>query len=137
MTINLETLSRNMKYLRLSRRLSQETLSADINLTRTTYVAFENGKKAPDLQTLDALAGFYGLSFDSLVNYDLTQGLMNRIYFAKENKELAELLNDYQALSVSSKYLLVQRMDVLLDTESSLYSDHVRVPYGLKKVSGK
>lgn len=123
MTVNNDKLCKNLKYLRTNLGLSQETLAAGINLTRTTYVCYERGTRTPDLQTLDALARLYKISFDSLVNYDLTDGIMNRIYFSKENEEVAQLLNDYQALSVSSKYLLTQRLSILLDKEEALYKD--------------
>lgn len=127
-----ETLCKNLKYLRNTLGISQETLAAEINLARTTYTAFEKGKKAPDIQTLDALSNLYDVSFDSLVNYDLTEGMMNRIYFVDENRELAQMLNSYQALSVSSKYLILQRVNILLDKEASLYSDILVPPLDIK-----
>ena len=133
MTIYNETLCKNLKYLRNRLGISQETLSAGINLTRSTYVSYEKGTRTPDLQTLDALARLYEVSFDSLVNYDLTDGILNRIYFSSDDRELAELLNDYQALSVSSKYLLTQRLGILLDKEAALYADNLKGNTGIKK----
>lgn len=121
MTVSPEILHRNLKLLRMAHNISQEELAATIHLARSTYSAYETGTKTPDLQTLDALTAIYDISFDSLVNYDLSEGIINKIYFTGENREMADLLNSYQALSVSSKFLIAQRLDVLLEKEDSLY----------------
>jgi len=123
MTISQEILQKNIKLLRHSKGISQEKVAAAMHLARTTYCAYEKGAKQIDMQSIDALSRLYGVSFDSLVNYDLSEGLLNRIYFSEENKELAELLNTYQSLSISSKYLISQRLDVLLGREEALYGD--------------
>lgn len=123
MTVTQDLLNKNIRLLRNTKGISQEKLSNAIHLTRTTYCAYEKGHKPIDLQTIDALASLYGISFDSLVNYDLSEGIFNRIYFTEENKDLAEMLNAYQYLSMTSKLLLAQRLDMLHDTENSLYKE--------------
>lgn len=123
MTVTQEILNKNIRLLRWSKGISQEKLSNAIHLTRTTYCAYETGLKPIDLQTIDALANLYDISFDSLVNYDLSEAPMNRIYFSEENKDLADLLNTYQYLSISSKFLLSHRLDMLQNKEKSLYKD--------------
>lgn len=123
MTVTQDILHKNIRLLRNTKGASQEIISAVIHLTRTTYSAYETGVKSVDLQTIDALARLYDISFDSLVNYDLSEGIFNRIYFSEEYKDLAELLNAYQALSVSSKFLLSQRMDMLQAKEKALYRE--------------
>lgn len=121
MALNLETLQKNMKLLRTARGISQEELADAIYLARSTYSAYETGVKPVDLQTLDALSAIYNISLDSLVNYDLSKGLFHRIYLSRENESLANLLNDYQSLSVASKALIIQRLDLLLRSEEALY----------------
>lgn len=123
MAITQEILSNNLRLLRLSKGLSQESLSNAIHLTRTTYCCYENGTKPIDLQTIDALANLYDISFDTLVNYDLSEVPMNRIYFSEDNADLAELLNTYQYLSIPSKFLLSHRLDMLEDKEKNLYKN--------------
>lgn len=126
---DLELIGRNLKLLRTARGVSQEELAGAIHLTRSTYSSYESGTKLPDLQTLDALSELYDVSFDSLVNHDMTTGIINRIYFNKDNKEVAELLNTFQGLSISSKFLISQRLDFLIRSEYSLYSSILK-PYG-------
>ena len=123
MAVHLETLRKNIKLLRTVRGISQEKLSEAIHLARTTYSSYENGAKPVDLQTLDALSAIYNISLESLVNYDLSEGLFHRIYLMQENEALADLLNDYQGLSVASKALIVQQLDLLLKREEALYPD--------------
>lgn len=135
MAVDLEILQRNMRLLRAVQGISQEELADLIHLARSTYSAYETGAKVVDLQTLDALSALYNISLDSLVNHDLSEGLFHRIYLQQENEDLADLLNDYQSLSVASKALIIQRMDLLLEWERALY--HGTSPQPDKKVPGK
>ena len=121
MKIDLEVLSRNMKHLRMHRGWSQEDLSEDIHLARSTYSTYETGVKVPDLQTIDALAAKYDIGFEGLVSYDLTDGLVSRIYFEQNDEDLVGLLNDYQSLSIASKSLIVENLKVLLEMESVFF----------------
>lgn len=122
MTVTQETLQKNIKLLRYTKGASQEKVAGVMHIARTTYCDYENGVKPIDLQSIDALARLYDVSFDSLVNYDLSEGIMNRIYFSEDNKDLAALLNTYQSLSVSSRYLIAQRIAVLMEKEKALYT---------------
>ena len=126
MTLDLERLSRNIKFLRNKSGISQEELAATIHLARSTYSTYETGVKIPDLQTLDALAALYNIGFDCLVNQDLTEGLASRIYFDQEDDELIDLLNDYLNLSIASKNVIVENLNVLLDKECVFYQTYTR-----------
>ena len=127
MKIDLELLSRNIKLLRTIHVISQEELSDDICITRSTYSAYETGAKIPDLQTIDALAAIYDIGFESLVNHDLSRGLLNRIYLSSSDRQLAALLNNYESLSVASKNVVTERLDILLERESVFYNEYTRV----------
>lgn len=122
MELNLEIISKNLKLLRTVRGISQETLAADVCITRSTYSDYETGVKIPDLQTLDALSALYGIGFESLVNYDLSAGLLNRIYFNDGDKDLAKLLNNYESLSIASKNMITERLNILLHREAVIYN---------------
>lgn len=121
MNLELETLSRNIKYLRTRKGWSQEGLSAEIHLARSTYSTYETGMKIPDLQTIDALAAIYDIGFEGLVSYDLTDSLLSRIYFDQKDEELLTLLNEYQDLSIASKNIVVENLRILLERESVFY----------------
>ncbi len=121
MTLDINMIGNNIRALRNSRRASQEEVTNFIYVTRSTYSSYENGHKIPDLQTLDAICALYDITFDSLVNHDLTKGLIKRIYFDKCNEDVAQVLNTYQSLSLSSKFLLMQRVDILIEKEYALF----------------
>ena len=123
MGLNLDILSRNLKLLRTANGMSQEELADKIYLTRSTYSTYESGAKPPDLQTLDALASLYDIGFESLINYDLSKVLIGKIYFDAESRQIAELLNNYESLSVASKNAIKERLDVILEREAIFYQE--------------
>lgn len=124
MEINLKILSKNLKLLRTIHGISQEELAADICITRSTYSTYETGVKIPDLQTIDALSSIYNIGFESLINHDLSKGLLNRVYFSDNDDQLATLLNDYESLSVAAKNVIIERLDILLERESVFYNEY-------------
>jgi len=126
MNIDLDLLSRNIRHLRMKKGWSQEDLAADIHIARSTYSTYETGVKVPDLQTIDALAAKYDIGFEGLVSYDLTDGLVSRIYLEQDDEDLVGLLNDYQNLSVASKNLVMENLRILLDRESVFYQSYTK-----------
>lgn len=53
--------------LRQERNLTQKQLCEKLNLSRTNYSYFENGRRMPDIDTLLLFAEFYSVSLDELV----------------------------------------------------------------------
>ena len=113
--MNLEVLCKNLKLLRTVHGMNQDELAAKIYITRSTYSAYETGSKVPDIQTLDALAAIYNIGFESLVNHDLSKGLLSRIYF------------------VASKNVIMERLDVLLEREAVFYQEFAYPNKNMKK----
>ena len=60
-------LSLKLLELRQERNLTQKELCAKLNISRTNYSYFENGRRVPDVDTLLLIAAFYGVSLDELV----------------------------------------------------------------------
>lgn len=60
-------LSLKLLELRQERNLTQKELCAKLNISRTNYSYFENGRRMPDIDTLLLIAEFYGVSLDELV----------------------------------------------------------------------
>ena len=105
MNCRMKFLYSNMRLLRRVNGISQETISYDLHLRRSTYSDYESGRKIPDLQTIDALSAYYDIELDALVNHDLSKGLLNRIYFDDSESDMPEILNSFQSLSASSRKL--------------------------------
>lgn len=59
--------SERLKELRLSKGLTMEQLSKEIETTRGTIGNFENGNKKPSLDMLIKIANYFDVSIDYLV----------------------------------------------------------------------
>jgi transcriptional regulator with XRE-family HTH domain len=62
----------NLKLLRKRTGKSQEELSSDINLTRSTYSGYENGVAEPSIHTLILIADYYKIDLNTLVRKDFS-----------------------------------------------------------------
>lgn len=65
-------LSNNLKYLRKKRNLSQQELSADFEIPRTTLGDYERGKTEPNLATLIKISEYFNTSLDLLIKSKLS-----------------------------------------------------------------
>ena len=63
----LEIIGLKLLELRDKRNISQVKLCEDLNINRTSYNYYENGKRIPDIGTLLLIAEYYGVSLDELV----------------------------------------------------------------------
>lgn len=59
-------INKSLKMIRKERGLKQEQVAAMLDINRSTYTNFENGRR-PDIDTLIRLADFYKISLDELV----------------------------------------------------------------------
>lgn len=126
MSVDLNLLSRNMKLLRIMNGFSQEELASRIYISRTTYTAYENCHKTPSLQTLDSLAALYNIGFDTLVFQDLSLRPLNNMYLNNQEPDLGRLLTEYEQLTISSRKLIMERMNTLLEREEIFYTHYSR-----------
>ncbi len=67
-------LSQNIKHLRKSRGLTQESLAKKMGITRSLIGAYEEGRAEPKLQTVTYLCHFFNVSLDTLINKNLAPG---------------------------------------------------------------
>jgi transcriptional regulator with XRE-family HTH domain len=63
----------NLKLLRKRTGKSQEELSSDIKLTRSTYSGYENGVAEPSIHTLIQIADYYKIDLNTLVRKDFSE----------------------------------------------------------------
>lgn len=62
--------SENLITLRKKQNLSQEELAEKVGVSRQTLSKWETGESLPDIQKCSALAAFFGVTLDDLVNYE-------------------------------------------------------------------
>ena len=63
-------LDKNLQTLRRARGLTQEQAAAAVGVTRQALSKWESGESLPDLRNCAALARFYDVTVDDLLNYD-------------------------------------------------------------------
>ena len=59
----------NLISLRKINNLSQEQLAEKLNISRQTLSKYETGESIPDIEKCKAIADFFNVSFDDVVNY--------------------------------------------------------------------
>ncbi|MDR3681296.1 MAG: LexA family transcriptional regulator [Flavipsychrobacter sp.] len=64
-------LSGNLKFLRKKAGKTQDGLSADVSIGRTTIANYEAGISEPNLETLMVFANYFGISVDVLLSRNL------------------------------------------------------------------
>lgn len=80
--------SRNIKYLRKRRGLTQDEAATALKLKRSTLSGYENGIGHPNLGLLARFSEFYGIAIDTLIKVDLP---------ALSEKQQKELEQGYDA----------------------------------------
>ncbi len=61
-------LSANLKYLRKKSGKTQDALSAELKIGRTTIANYESGISEPNVETLVIFANYFGISLDDLLS---------------------------------------------------------------------
>lgn len=89
-----------LKELREQRRLNQEGLALELNVSQSTISAYEIGERVPDLETSIAIAKFFDVSLDYLAGLsDLRQQVRQSDLSPNE----LEHLHIYRQLSDTDK----------------------------------
>ena len=66
-------LGTNLKHLRKKAGKTQETLSLELNIGRTTIANYEAGISEPNVETLLLFSNFYGVTLDMLLSKNLSK----------------------------------------------------------------
>jgi transcriptional regulator with XRE-family HTH domain len=89
-----------LKELREKRRLNQEGLAIQLNVSQSTISAYEIGERTPDLETLIAIAKFFDVSLDYLVGIsDVKQRITQSDLLSDE----LDHLRIYRQLSIADR----------------------------------
>lgn len=89
----MTTISKNIKFLRKRKRLTQEQLAEKIGIKRSLLGAYEEGRADPRLNNLLAVSRIFDVSVDRLISGELTEeGLSaNPSHLGIENQSLKVL----------------------------------------------
>jgi transcriptional regulator with XRE-family HTH domain len=94
--------SGNIKYLRVRQKLSQETLSEKLGITRVKLNAHESGRTAnPTIDDLINFSEFFRMSIDSLLKIDLTKLSEQKMKDLEEGSELFMKGSNIRVLAIT------------------------------------
>lgn len=82
----MSILSDNLKFLRSRAGRSQQSIASQINLPRSTYAAYEEGKSEPPIAMLRILSSLFEVSIDIMVSVDLRNIDPNRPFEVEGNR---------------------------------------------------
>lgn len=83
-------LSSRLRSLRENRKITQADVADRIGVARTTYAMYEQGKREPDLETINTIASFYDVTSD----YLLGRTNQKQININKDEEEFQAFAND-------------------------------------------
>lgn len=82
-------LQNNLIMLRNTAGFSQEDVAEQVGISRQAYAKWEKGSSIPDIEKCAKLANLYGVSIDSLLNFDThIEGIKTAIAPAPKGKHI-------------------------------------------------
>lgn len=97
-----------IKELRKEKNISQSKLAEEINLSNGAIGNYEQGLREPDISTLIALADYFGVSIDYLVEHS-PAGSSDNPFTADE----LELIGEYRKLDAADQARLFKIVKAL------------------------
>lgn len=86
--------SDNIRYLRIQKKISQEKLAEDLNITRARYVKYESGTSEAPYDILRRIAQYYHYSIDILLSVDIRKVDTNGLIRLEDNRILLPIAVD-------------------------------------------
>jgi transcriptional regulator with XRE-family HTH domain len=77
---------KKLKELRIGNDLSQSELAENLGIAQNTLSQYENGKREPDIATLNIIANYFGVTTDYLIGRNII-----------EDEELTEYLQELKS----------------------------------------
>lgn len=98
-----DTLSKNVRTLRILHGYTQEEMSQYLHMSRTAYFGLECGGRTPDFRVVCDLSDFYDISLDYLVSFDISEQLLSMLKADREDINAVSFVKRYLSLSHSGR----------------------------------
>lgn len=108
--------------MRESRKLSQQKLADELNLTQQAIHKYETDQSQPDYDTLKKMARFFHTSIDTLLDYEPANSDSEFLVCETSGDYTAEEIHHmvlYRRLSAEQKKAINLLMEGLVDEKSS------------------
>lgn len=106
-------LSEKLRELRKKCRLTQAQLAEKLSLSPSTIGMYEQGRRLPDIETLQKIAEFFGVSLEFFLTKE-DNNKNNQKYFEKQ-KDVARIMEDLLVELENSKEIIVFNGKILND----------------------
>jgi transcriptional regulator with XRE-family HTH domain len=83
-------LTQRLLKLRKEKKKTQDDVANFLGISRPAYGNYENGKREPDLETLNKLADYFGVSMDYLVGRSIARAPEEGMAFSDGGKGWTE-----------------------------------------------
>lgn len=93
--------SENIKKLRRTADITQEKLAEFVGVTPQTVSKWERAETYPDIETLPAIANYFGVTIDELLGNDKTQTDAMIDQLIADSSESARLGDEAKALTIA------------------------------------
>lgn len=104
----MSIIGKNIKKIRLVKKLTQADFSTIFNVSRTSVGAYEEGRADPKIETLIQIANYFSISLDDLITTELTINKLSGL-----EKSLDEGSEDISAKNIGSMSFVSKNDQVL------------------------
>lgn len=104
----------NLKQLRLQKGLSQQALADKLDISQQSVYKYENQITEPNIDMLKNIANFFDISVDYLIGYSSCRHKIEEVQETDLNNDELSLIQKYRSLSPSSRDVLHNLINELL-----------------------
>lgn len=127
------TIGEKIKHLRLERKLSQEKLAEELNVSRSAVAKWEADGGIPDIDNLIRLSSVFEVSIDELVGNEKAQNIeLNEDIIHRKNHEFGNELYDIEIAGAWNDGVY----DVYIVAEDTNFLYYYRSPKSAKSIYG-
>jgi transcriptional regulator with XRE-family HTH domain len=90
----MNVIGKNIRHLRLLKKISQETFADDLGLTRSKISAYEEERAEPSIETLIKLSKYFHVATDALIKADLSRTNLKSLIKVADNRLLFPVFMD-------------------------------------------
>lgn len=117
--IKINNMKDTIKYLRIRKDITQEEIAQILNITRSAYANYEQGRRTPDLDTIAKLSEYYDVSIDYIIGNEkekvLDEQCLKLIQKIKEKDAITMILENFLNMNENKRYQLCQYSKFLLE----------------------
>ena len=120
-----------LKELRKGKGITQEQLAKDLEVNNTTISIWERGVRMPDINTIEQLAVYFGVSTGYLLGDDVGRGTIDDTAASVVKRE-----SDYSSDDLEQIETTVRKYVQLSDTSRAIVAAAIDKAYRIDKEQG-